>query len=118
MHMSLIRIYGLKRKEEKNHVYKNEGIDVTTVDKSLYGPLCKLRDYEKTGLNPGDFRAYSYRVQYMYKVVYEDKTGRLRIMLCETDNEAKEMKLNLEALGYRNVTWSMFDRQVLIEESD
>lgn len=54
----------------------------------------------------------------MYKVVYEDKNGRLRIMLCETDNEAKEMKLNLEALGYRNVTWSMFDRQVLIEESD
>ena len=95
-----------------------EGVDVTTVDKSLYGPLCKLRDYEKTGLNPGDFRAYSYRVQYMYKVVYEDKTGRLRIMLCETDNEAKEMKLNLEALGYRNVTWSMFDRQVIIEESD
>lgn len=70
-----------------------EGVDVTTVDKSLYGPLCKLRDYEKTGLNPGDFRAYSYRVQYMYKVVYEDKTGRLRIMLCETDNEAKEKKL-------------------------
>lgn len=79
-----------------------EGVDVTTVDKSLYGPLCKLRDYEKTGLNPGDFRAYSYRVQYMYKVVYEDKTGRLRIMLCETDNEAKEK--NLQGLYIRQQT--------------
>ncbi len=95
-----------------------EGVDITSLDKSIYGPLCKLRDYEKTGLNPSDFRAESYRAQYMYKVVYEDKRGKLRIMLCETDNEAKEMKLNLEALGYRKVMWSMSYRHVLIEETN
>lgn len=29
------------------------GVDLTKVDRTLYGALCKLRDYEKTGLEPG-----------------------------------------------------------------
>lgn len=30
-----------------------QGVDLTKVDRTLYGALCKLRDYEKTGLEPG-----------------------------------------------------------------
>lgn len=29
------------------------GVDLTKVDRTLYGALCKLHDYEKTGLEPG-----------------------------------------------------------------
>ncbi len=36
------------------------GIDFKDCKGNMYGALCRLRDYEKTGLNPEDFRSDSY----------------------------------------------------------
>lgn len=94
-----------------------EGIDVTKVDKPVYGALCKLRDYERTGLNPGDFRSDSYEKKYMYKVLYDNKNGKRLYILCENEEEAKEMAANLEALGYKNIVRNIFIWQVFVEES-
>ena len=41
-------------KELENGTWNIEGIDWKEVPRSLYGALCKLRDYEQTGLNPKD----------------------------------------------------------------
>lgn len=95
-----------------------EGIDVAEVSPAVYGALRKLKEYEKTGLNPGDFRSDSYEVKYMYKVFYTNKNGKQLYLLCETEEEAREMKLNLEVLGYKNVYRNIFIWQVLVEESE
>ena len=42
------------------------GIDFKDCKGNMYGALCRLRDYEKTGLNPEDFRSDSYEKKYMY----------------------------------------------------
>ena len=90
-------------KREPDGSWSVEGIDdITKVGPAVYGALCKLKDYEKTGLNPGDFRSDSYEVKYMYKV---------------NEEESKEMQLNLEALGYKDVVRNIFFWQVLVEES-
>lgn len=46
------------------------GIDFSEVSGNVYGALCKLRDYEKTGLNPSDFMGDSYEKMYVYKIFY------------------------------------------------
>lgn len=105
-------------KREPNGRWTVEGIDVTKVVPAVYGALCKLKDYEKTGLNPGDFRSDSYEVKYMYKVFYTTKNGKTHYLLCDSEDEAREMKLNLEVLGYKNVYRNIFIWQVLVEESE
>lgn len=95
-----------------------EGIDVAEVSPAVYEALRKLKDYEKTGLNPGDFRSDSYEVRYMYKVFYTTKNGKTHYLLCDSEDEAREMKLNLEVLGYKNVYRNIFIWQVLIEDSE
>lgn len=105
-------------KRESNGSWSIDGIDVTKVSPAVYGALCKLKDYEKTGLNPGDFRSDSYEVKYMYKVFYTTKKGKTYYLLCETEDEVREMKLNLEVLGYKNVYRNIFIWQVLVEESE
>lgn len=92
-----------------------EGVDLREVEPAVYGALCKLRDYERTGLNPSDFRSSSYNNKYMYKVMYENSHGKQLYILCETDEEAKEMEQNLEALGYKEIVRSRFSWQVIIE---
>lgn len=92
-----------------------EGVDLRDVEPAIYGALCKLRDYERTGLNPSDFRSSSYENKYMYKVMYENKQGKQMYILCENGEEACEMEMNLEALGYRDIVRSSFSRQVLID---
>ena len=86
-------------KREPNGKWTVEGIDVTKVD-------------------PADFRSDSYEVKYMYKVFYTNKNGKQLYLLCETEEEAREMKLNLEVLGYKNVYRNIFIWQVLVEESE
>lgn len=92
-----------------------KGVDLRDVDPVIYGALCKLRDYERTGLNPSDFRSSSYENKYMYKVMYENKQGKQLYILCENDEEAHEMEMNLEALGYRDIIRDRFSRQVLMD---
>lgn len=105
-------------KREPDGSWSVEGIDdITKVGPAVYGALCKLKDYEKTGLNPGDFRSDSYEVKYMYKVFYENKKGKRMCILCENEEESREMQLNLEALGYKDVVRNIFFWQVLVEES-
>lgn len=105
-------------KREPDGSWSVEGIDdITKVGPVVYGALCKLKDYEKTGLNPGDFRSDSYEVKYMYKVFYENKKGKRMCILCENEEESREMQLNLEALGYKDVVRNIFFWQVLVEES-
>lgn len=92
-----------------------EGVDLREVEPAVYGALCKLRDYERTGLNPSDFRSNSYENKYMVKVKYENKHGKQLYILCENDEEACEMEMNLEALGYRDIIRDRFSRQVLMD---
>ena len=92
------------------------GVELKNVEPAVYGALAKLKDYEATGLNPSDFRSDSYLVRYMYKVLYENKRGKLMCILCENEEEAREMKLNLEALGYKNVVRNIFLWQVILED--
>lgn len=103
-------------KIEPNGKWSCEGIDVTKVDNATYSALCKLRDYEKTGLNPGDFRSESYDNKYMYKVFYDDHQGKRRFILCETEKHAKVMEADLTELEYRNVVRSKFSWQIIIEK--
>lgn len=92
-----------------------KGVDLRMVEPSVYGALRRLRDYERTGLNPDAFKTNKYENKYMYKVYYENKRGKQLYILCETDEEAEEMELNLEALGYSNIVRSRFSWQVLAE---
>lgn len=103
-------------KIEPNGKWSCEGIDVTKVDTPTYSALCKLRDYEKTGLNPGDFRSESYDKRYMYKVLYDDFEGIHRMILCDTEKSAKEMETNLKALGYMGVVRNRYSWQTIIEK--
>lgn len=105
-------------KRRSDGTWTCEGIDLKEVEPAVYGALCKLRDYERTGLNPSDFRSSSYDNKYMYKVMYENKQGKQLYILCETDDEAREMQMNLEALGYRNVVRNIFNWQVLIDSRE
>lgn len=103
-------------KIEPNGVWSCEGIDVTKVDGPTYWALCKLRDYEKTGMNPSDFRSESYDNRYMYKVFYTDFEGVRRTILCDSEKTAKEMEENLKSLGYKDVVRNLFSWQTIIEK--
>jgi hypothetical protein len=98
-----------------NGEWSCKGVDLRDVDPVIYGALCRLRDYERTGLNPDAFKSSSYDNKFMYKVMYENKHGKQLYILCETDEEAREMQMNLEALGYRDVVRNIFSWQVLID---
>lgn len=103
-------------KIEPNGKWTCEGIDVTKVDTPTYSALCKLRDYEKTGLNPSDFRSESYDKRYMYKVFYDDFEGVHRTILCDSEKTAKEMEEIFKSLGYMGVVRNRYSWQTIIEK--
>ena len=83
----------------------------------MYETLYRLRDYEKTGLNPEDFRSDSYEKKYMYKVFYKPASGaEFQGILCETKENADAVADILEKAGCKNVLVNHWSWQVFIEE--
>ena len=87
-----------------------QGVDFKDCKGGMYGALCKLRDYEKTGLNPSDFRSDSYEKKCVYKVFCGTEA-----IYCETKENAETMVELLKKAGYdaRMNVWSW---QAFIEE--
>jgi len=63
-------------------------VDFKDCKGGMYGALCKLRDYEKTGLEPDDFMGDEYEKKLLYKVHYTDSTG-LHVIYCESRKNAE-----------------------------
>lgn len=84
-------------------------IDFKDCKGGMYGALCKLRDYEKTGLNPSDFRSDSYEKKYVYKVFYGTET-----VYCETKESAEAMVELLKKTGH-DAHMNVWSWQALIE---
>ena len=78
-----------------------KGIDFKDCTGNMYGALCKLRDYEKTGLEPCDFNSDSYEKRYFYKVHYSDYgSSEIKWIYCETRKDAEEIAELLRKAGY------------------
>ena len=63
-------------------------VDFKDCKGGMYGALCKLRDYEATGLEPDDFMGDEYKKKRLYKVHYTDSTG-LHVIYCESRKNAE-----------------------------
>lgn len=93
------------------------GVDFKDCKGNMYGALCRLRNYEKTGLNPEDFRSDSYENKYMYKVFYKPASeAEFQGILCETKENADAVADILEKAGCKNVLVNQWSWQVFIEE--
>jgi len=86
-------------KKNPDGTWSVQGVDFKDCTGDIYGALCKLRDYEKTGLEPSDFRSNSYEKLYLYKVYCTDDFG-MKIIYCKTEEEAKKMVELLKQAGY------------------
>lgn len=83
----------------------------------MYETLYRLRDYEKTVLNPGDFRSDSYENKYMCKVFYKPASvAEFQGILCETKENADAVADILKKAGSKNVLANQWSWQELIEE--
>ena len=100
-----------------NGEWSVKGVDLKKCSPEMYGALCKLRDYEKTGLNPDDFVGKGYEKKYMYKVFYKTSAGaEFQGVLCETKESADQIADMLEQAGCKNVLVNQWSWQVFIEE--
>jgi len=81
--------------KKPNGEWRAKGIDFKDCTSEMYGALCKLRDYEATGLEPSDFRSDSYEKKYVYKVFCGTET-----VYCETKENAETMVELLKKAGY------------------
>jgi len=85
-------------------------VDFKDCKGGMYGALCKLRDYEKTGLEPSDFKSDSYEKKYVYKVFYGTET-----IYCETKENAETIIELLKKAGY-DAHMNVWSWQAFIEE--
>ena len=93
------------------------GIDFRDCPENIYGALCKLRDYETTGLEPNDFRSDSYEKKYLYKVFYRRPDDReISCLYCQTDRKTKEIAAILKWTGCDDVAVNKYPWQAFIEE--
>ncbi len=100
-----------------NGEWRVKGIDFKSCTPEMYGALCRLRDYEKTGLNPDDFVGDGYEKKYMYKVFYKPSLeAEFKGILCETKDDAEKIADMLEKAGCCNVLVNRWSWKVLIEE--
>ena len=81
--------------KKPNGEWSVKDVDFKDCKGGMYGALCKLRDYEKTGLEPSDFRSDSYEKKYVYKVFFGTE-----IVYCETKENAETMVELLKKAGY------------------
>lgn len=104
--------------------WRVKGIDFKDCTDNMYRVLCKLRDYEKTGLNPDDFVAKSYEKLYVYKIYYTksvvDKDGNkhneIETLYCPDKKEAEAICAALKASGYIDAAVNRWSWQMLIEK--
>ena len=92
-----------------------KGIDFKDCTGNMYGALCKLRDYEATGLEPDDFRSDRYEKKYLYKINYFDK-NEFHTIYCETKEDADRMYDILKGAGFKSVGVNVWGWQAFIEE--
>ena len=104
-------------KTNPDGTWEVKGIDLKECPPEMYGALCKLRDYEKTGLNPSSFRSADYEVRYLYKLFYVPSPGaRQQRVLFESYEEARRFVEILEREGCPSVIVNSFSWQTLIEK--
>lgn len=96
--------------KKPNGEWSVKDVDFKDCKGGMYGALCKLRDYEKTGLNPSDFRSDSYEKKYVYKVFCGTET-----VYCETKESAETMIKLLKKAGY-DAHMNVWSWQAFIEE--
>ena len=94
-----------------------KGIDFNDCKGNMYGALCKLRDYEKTGLEPSDFRSGSYEALYTHKVSYREKnSSEIKRIFCETPEIAETIAALLKAYGCDFVAVNRWSWQTFVEK--
>ena len=92
-----------------------KGVDFKDCTGNMYGALCKLRDYEATGLEPDDFRADSYDKCVLYRVNYLGDDDKVHTFYCQSKEEAERLETVLSISGYKYVTLDNWDCQAFIE---
>jgi hypothetical protein len=93
------------------------GVDFKECTGNMYGALCRLRDYEKTGLNPDDFRSGSYETLYTHKVSYREKNStEIHRIFCETAESAEMIAELLKTNGCDMVAVNRWSWQTFVEE--
>lgn len=92
-----------------------KGVDFKDCTSEMYGALCKLRDYEATGLEPDDFRSDIYEKIILYRVNYLGDDNRTHTFYCQSKEEAERLETVLSMFGYKYVTLDNWDCQAFIE---
>lgn len=76
-------------KKNSDGTWSVNGINFKDCPKNMYGALCKLRDYETTGLEPYDFRSDNYEKKYLYKVFYRRPDDVFTVRLRERQRKSQ-----------------------------
>ena len=92
-----------------------KGIELDECTPEMYNALSRLRDYERTGLNPEDFRDREYERLFLYKVYYSEN-NEFHTIYCETREDAYRMCDILKSAGCKNVNMNVWRWQAFIEE--
>ena len=94
--------------------WRVKGIELDECTPEMYNALSRLRDYERTGLNPQDFGGRKYEKLFLYKLYYSDNSG-FHTVYCETKEEADRICGILKNAGCKNVSVNVWSWQAFIE---
>ena len=109
---------------EPDGTWNCNGVELGQVSSNVYGALCKLRDYEKTGLEPSDFRSDSYEKAFLYKIFCTKSVpaadGGSKIetttIYCPDENLAYLICAMLKSNGYMDAVVNKYSWQAIIEK--
>lgn len=106
----------LIRRSPDGH-FELPGVSWNEIPGTVYGALCKLRDYEKTGLHPDDFGAESYEKKRVYKIYYKlPEENEMHTLYADNDDQAEKITALLTKSGVSDITKNRWSWEVFIEK--
>lgn len=102
-------------KTDTDGTWSVKGIELDECTPEMYNALSRLRDYERTGLNPEDFRGREYEKLSLYKVYYSEN-NEFHTVYCETREGAERICNILKNADCKNVNMNVWCWQAFIEE--
>lgn len=106
----------LIRRSPDGH-FELPGVSWDEIPGTVYGALCKLRDYEKTGLHPDDFGATSYEKKRVYKIYYKlPEDDEMHTLYAENEDQAGKIIVMLANSGASSIVQNRWSWEVFIEK--
>lgn len=106
----------LIRRSPDGH-FELPGVSWDEIPGTVYGALCKLRDYEKTGLHPDDFGADAYEKKRVYKIFYKlPGDDEIHTLYAENDDQAEKIVAMLSRSGAVAAVKNRWSWEVFIEK--